>query len=123
MATPFTIEAKLSLPPDDGAVPADIDTLVGGTYTSKVDVELAFTGSDPQNVPFGTLSSAGAKVVYLEYKQGTAPINVRFNDGIVDMELAVGGCIAYVNPTPSSGITSLAIIHTAAGTARVVLLG
>lgn len=122
---PAVISGTLTSPPDEGVNPTPVQFGLSISYVSEVESRLIMTGSGSQAVPFGTVGAPGAKLILLEYEPDpvAAPILVKFNGGVETIELAPGGFIAYGNPTPGSGITSLTLVRTTDAVVRVRLFG
>lgn len=126
MATAFSIEGNLFVPPVSGAVAAPLPFGLAGTFDSKVEIDLelpALAGS--KSVDFGTLPVAGAKALLVshEYVQGADPVLLTLNAADTPIELSTGGFLLLGSPVPVDGLISLSIAHTAAARVRVRLLG
>jgi len=125
-AKPFTLNAIVTLPPDDGQPVGSRDLIASGTFTHKVEAELVMTGAGTQVVNFGTIPSTGAKLVVVEYPvtdPADAPINLLVNGGVVGIPISAGGGTVLSSPTPTgAGITALSIVRTGSGTVKVTLL-
>lgn len=127
-ATPFTLQGFLRYPPDDGAADADRDFSVQSSYLSKSEADLNLVGAGSHTVSFGTLTALGAKGILIEVAAAApgataAPINVRFNGGVEDVEISQGGFFAFGSPNPLAGILGLEIIHTQNACVKVRVLG
>lgn len=125
-AKPYTLNAQVTLPPDDGQPAAIRDLLASGSFTHKVESELVLPTSGTRVVSFGTIPASGAKLVMLEYPVTTvadAEINLLINGSVTPFPISPGGGVILSSPTPGgSGITSLSIVHTTTGTVKVTLL-
>jgi len=125
MATPFSFSGTLNLPATPGLPLDPIPLLASLEYSKKAEFELEFTGSGTVPVPFGSIASPGAKfiVVMQESTTGAAAVTLRRNASATGgSEITPGGFVVECNPTPSAGITSLELVHTASGRVRVWLL-
>lgn len=126
MPTAFTTEAKLNLPGTPGLPVDAILFAMQGQYGSKIEFEfdLPITAGT-QAVNFGTLPSTGVKaaLIYYEPASGAPPVAIVINGGNQPIELSTGGFFLYASPSPSVGITSMSVTHTAAGKIRGWLLG
>jgi hypothetical protein len=122
---PFTLQGTLTLPPDEGAQQVPISFSLSGSFTSLLESRLVMTGAGTTVVPFGTVGTPGAKVLVIEYEAavGAAPVQLNFNGGTDDIELAPGGLLVYASPVPVAGLTSLSIVRTTDAVIRVRLLG
>lgn len=127
--TPFTSDASLTYPPDDGAAAAPRSNSVSGTYQHEAGGRYVLTGAGAQVVDFGSLASIGAKAIHVEVAPvaagGTAAaVLVSINGGTEEWEIAQGGHIEYANPIPSAaGILSMSIAHTQDACVTVRILG
>ena len=84
--------------------------------------ENVLTGSGVQVVDFGSV--ADAKAIFVEVaSDAAAPINLRFNGGTDDHEVAAGGFYAASNPVPATGVSALSIVYTADAKVTVRILG
>lgn len=126
MATPFTLSGELLLPVDPGQPNSIVAFSLADQFNHKVDYEFSYTGSATESVSLGTLAS-GAKAIVLEFDFDPAadPINIRFNGGgsSGQMEISSGGFYVFGSPAPSSGITTLDIVHTTDVKVRLRVLG
>ena len=126
MATPFTAQAILNLPGTPGLAADPISFLLSSQYDSKAEFEYKLpAGSGSKTVDFGTMPSAGAKLVLAYYEPANAapPIAITLNGGNQPLELTSGGTFLFCSPTPAAGITSMSLAYTGAGRVRVWLLG
>jgi len=126
MTTPFSFEGTLTAPEGRELHGEPIPFLAKGVFDSKIShvFDLPLTpGTLP--VDFGTIPTAGAKLIAMKYESrpGAAPVRLQINGGTNTIELSSGGCISYFSPTPDVGITSLSITHTTSGRIRVWVLG
>lgn len=121
----IVLSGTASYPPDDGQAAVPVQFGYSGQYTSVVDSKLVETGAGTRVVPFGSIGAPGAKVAVIEYEAavGAAPVNLRFNGGTDNFELAPGGLLVWANPSPSIGITALSIVRTGDCSIRVRLFG
>lgn len=125
-AKPYTLNAVVTLPPDDGQPIGTRDLVGSGTFTHKVELELVMDASGDEAVPFGSIPSTGAKLAVVEYpvtSSSDAPITVTINGANAGIPISRGGGIILSSPDPSgAGITSMSINHTTTGTVKVTLL-
>jgi hypothetical protein len=127
-AEPFSAQASLSFPPDDGKPLASIVEALAGTFEQKVDDKLKFTTTGPHVIGMGSIITPGAKVLLIEYEatRGTEnqqPIAVAINGGLVPLELTPGGFLLLANPVPVAGVTAVTITNTGIANVRVRVLG
>lgn len=129
MATPipFQLTGVLTYPPDDGEPNADHPFSLSSSYDHSAVFKYELTGSGTKTVDFGTISTNGAKAILIELAtDATAPVMVQVNGGGAggQLELSAGGIFALASPNPTaSGVLSLDLVHTAAATVRVRVLG
>lgn len=122
MATAFALAGSLDYPPDDGQPVGKRVFSQSGSFDSKSEVDLILTGTGTHEVGFGTV--VGAKAILLEVASSSlASVNVRFNGGTDDVEIAPGGFFAYSNPVPDSGIESMSIVYTMDARVQLRILG
>jgi hypothetical protein len=125
-AKPYTLNALVTLPPDDGQPIASLDLTASGSFTHKVELELVMDAAGDEVVPFGSIPSTGAKLVMVEYpvtSSADAPIGITINGGDEPILISAGGGIILSSPTPTgAGIVSMSINHTTTGTVKVTLL-
>lgn len=125
-AEPFSIQASVTLPPDDGQPNSILDFSFTGQFTSKMVQRLELAGSGVHSVGFGSIGAPGVKAVFLEYLNNAAtgllPVILKVNGGTDQIEVTPGGCWIYCNPNAVGGITALSITRTAGCTIRVTLL-
>ena len=125
-AKPYTLNAIVTLPPDDGQPIGSRDLVASGNFTHKQEAELVIQGAATTVVGFGTIPSTGAKLMMVEYPQTLvtdAPINLLLNGGVVGIPISPTGGAILSSPSPTgAGITSLSIVTTAAATVKVTLL-
>ena len=123
---PFSLQASVTLAPDDGQPNAILDFSFTGQFSSKMTQKLELSGTGTHAVGFGTIAAPGVKAVFLEYlnnaASGLQPVMLTVNGGTDDIEVSPGGCWIYCNPNAVAGITSLSIAHTSSATIRVTLL-
>lgn len=124
MSTAYTYSGQLNYPPDSGQPAADRAFSISGNFDAKSVVELELTGAGTQVVDFGSIAAPGAAVVLVKHDADASgsPIQLRFNGGSDDIELAPGGFLAYSSPVPATGITALSVIHTAVAHVRIWIL-
>jgi hypothetical protein len=125
-AKPYTLSAVATLPPDDGQPVGSRDISASGSFTHKQESELKISGAGTTVIGFGTIPSTGAKLVVVDYEVTTPsdpPITVVINGSTPGIPISAGGGMAISSPNPSgSGITTMSIVATAAGTVKVTLL-
>lgn len=125
-AEPYTLSAIVTLPPDEGQPVGNRDLVASGSFTHKMEAKLNISGAGTTVVPFGTIPSTGAKILMVDYPVTTPsdpPINLLVNGGVVGIPISPGGGTVMSSPNPTgSGITSLSIVATGAGTVKVTLL-
>jgi len=122
----YTALASLQFPPDSGMPQATVSETLTGTFTKRVSQKYVLTVAGTTVVDLAAVGSPGAKALFVQYEQETAsdaPINLRFNGGTDDVELAPNGFLLYSSPNPATGITALSIICTGAARVRVDVLG
>jgi hypothetical protein len=127
-AEPFSAQASLSFPPDDGKPLASIVEALAGTFEQKVDDKLKFIANGTHVIGMGSIVAPGAKVLLVEYEatKGTEnqqPVTVTINGGLVPLELSPGGFLLLANPVPAAGVTAVSITNTGIANVRVRVLG
>jgi len=124
---PFQLTGQLTYPPDDGEPNADNPFSLSSSFDSEAKFKYELTGSGSKVVDFGSIDTVGAKVVLIELAtDATAPVMVQLNGGGAtgQVELSAGGVWALGSPNPTiNGVLSLTLVHTAAATVRVRILG
>jgi hypothetical protein len=127
MSTPFTLSGTLQLPPDLGVPNTNIPFSTSSGFDSRSEAEYNFVGAGTKVVDFGTITSPGAKAILIEVDPNATatPVLVQFNGGGApgQVEIAPGGFIAYANPVPLTGITSVSIVYSTNVRVRIRLLG
>jgi len=127
MSTPFQAQGTLTLPEAPGLVATTIPFGVIGQFDSRVCADYAFPASSgTQTVDFGTLPDPeGAKCVFVTYEAGSGEtdISVTINGANQPLPLSPGGFLLFASPSPTAGITSMALAYTGMGQVRVWLLG
>lgn len=125
MSTPFSLEAKLLLPPDVGLPPDPIALSVSSQFDSEADFVLKLTASGTKAVPLGTADVPGLKGLFIKVDASSTaqPVIVRFNGALTGIEISPGGGFSYASPNPVDGITQLDIDFATAVTVRVWALG
>lgn len=122
MTTPYTYQGTLVYPPDDGQPDAIRDFSVAGQFGSKCEKDLELVGAGTETVSFGTV--VAAKAILIEVAaDALAPVNINFNGGSDDIEIAKGGFLAFSSPVPVAGITTFDIVHTMDAKVKVRILG
>lgn len=122
MATAFALAGSLDYPPDDGQPVAKRPFSQSGNFDSKAEGDLILTGAGTHTVGFGTVDMAKGILVEVA-ATSQAPVNLRFNGGTDDFEIAAGGFLAYSNPVPVNGIEEMEIVYTADARVQYRLLG
>lgn len=122
MVTPYSFQGTLVYPPDEGQPAATRAFTQSGNYASKIEADYVLTGSGVQVVDFGSVADAKAILVEVA-SDAAAPINLRFNGGTDDHEVAAGGFYAASNPVPATGVSALSIVYTADAKVTVRILG
>jgi hypothetical protein len=125
---PYTIEAKLSFPPDEGLPAAVRSAMLAGNYTKVACAKYSLTGAGTQVVDFASIASPGAKAILMEYNNddpqaGLQPVNVSINAGTDLWEISPGGHLSYSNPNPTAGITAMSIAYTSEARINIWILG
>jgi hypothetical protein len=125
MASPVIATLNVNAPPDEGLPPDDLPFIVAISAEQRTVQRLKLTGSGSKVVDFGTIGSAGAKlvVVSLETGVGVLPITCRFNGAAGNMEVSPGGFFCVASPLPVAGVFSMEIFHTANAAAKVWIFG
>lgn len=126
MSTPFSLEAKLLLPPDVGLPPDPIALAVSNQFDSEADFVFQLTGSGTKSVDLGSIASPGIKglLIKVDSSATASPIVVKINGSSTGgIEISPGGGIGYASPSPQAGITQLDIVYTTAVTVRIWALG
>lgn len=126
MLTPFTLEAKLLLPPDVGLPPDPIVLSVAMQFDSEADFVFKLTGSGIKAVDLGSIADPGIKglLIKVDTNPTSAPVLVKINGSSTGgIEISPGGGLSYASPNPLAGITQLDIVYTTAVTVRVWALG
>ena len=121
--TPFTFAGQLGLPSDPSlpgtpAIPfnfADSANAQGGGVFNV-------TGSGSVVVPFSGIAYAKAVLVRYDAQTGAQPITLALN-GTNPVSLPPGGMFLWFAPSPTAGLSSLTIAHTASCQIRVWVLG
>lgn len=124
---PFQLNGVLTYPPDDGEPNADNPFALSSSFDSEAKFKYELTGAGSKDVSFGSIDTVGAKAILIELAaDATAPIMVQLNGGGASgqIELSAGGLWAFGSPTPTiNGVLSMTLVHTAAATVRVRVLG
>jgi hypothetical protein len=123
---PFSFTGALQLAADQSLPQDPIPFNGSSSFIALESSVLNLVGSGTQAVPFGSIGAPGAKGVMVRYdsgQSGAAPILATLNSGSQPLEIAPGGFLVWINPTPSAGATSLSIAFTASCQVRVWLLG
>jgi hypothetical protein len=127
--TPFTSDASLTYPPDDGKAAVARSNSVSGTFQHEGGGRFVLEGAGTQVVDFGSLSTNGAKSIHIEVAPVAAggiaaPVLVTINGGVEPWEIAQGGHIEYCNPIPTpAGVLAMSIAHTQDACVVVRILG
>lgn len=122
---PVAFSGSLQLAADQSLPQAPIPFNASGQYTKQTALLLDIAGAGTTVVPFGTITAPGAKGVFVRYDAQPSPaaaVTVAINAGTQPVELSPGGFLAYFNPTPAAGITSMSVVATAACQLRIWLL-
>lgn len=122
MPTPFSLQGTLVYPPDGGQPNATRAFSNSGNFTSKQESDLVLTGSGTKVVNLGTVAAIKGLLIELD-ATSLAPVNLLFNGGIVPVELAPGGFLAYSSQAPVAGLTALSIVYTMNATLQIRILG
>jgi hypothetical protein len=122
MSTPFTYQGSLVYPPDAGQPAATRAFSISGNYDVKAEFDFELVGAGTQVVDFGSVADAKAILVEVA-SDAAAPVNLRFNGGTDDHEISASGFYASANPTPSTGISALSLVHTGDAKVTVYILG
>jgi hypothetical protein len=125
---PYSAKSTLTFPPDDEKTAVERSAAYSGNFTQRVEHKLSLVGAGTHVVGFGTIAAPGVRAILLEYNnddpQGSlAPLAVTVNGGVTAMEVAPGGHFSFSSPTPTAGITSMSIGHTAAARVNIWMLG
>lgn len=126
MSTPFALVASLQLPGDSGLPVDPIPFNVSSAFTSEADVVLNLTGTGTKSVPFGSIGGAGALGVFIKVDPSASaqPIQVKVNGSSTGLlEISPGGCLCYMNPNPTAGITQLDIVYPTSCVVKCWVLG
>src|SRR5262249_45999410 len=127
MATPFSFQGALHLPPDACIAAVPIPMHMQGQFSSKTDIELKLQGGGTIDVPLGTLGPAGLKGLLIKVDASAdptaAPIVVKTNGQQKGEEIAPGGFLAIASPLPKDGIKAITITYTSENTVKVWALG
>src|SRR3972149_7991488 len=104
MATPFTLQGSLVLPPDTGQPNCTIPFALASAFDGEQHYILNLLGAGTKTIDFGTVVSPGLKAFLLEVDPSAtaAPINVRINGGgaVGQWEVSAGGFLACGRPGP-----------------------
>ena len=122
MGTPFSFDGTLMAPEGMEMRGEPIAFSTQGQFDSRVNYVLDLPhGAGAQEIDFGTIPDAGAKMLVVKYDHRVAamPIRLMLNNSAEHIEVASGGFLVYVNPIPNAGITSLSLSHTTAGRVRI----
>jgi hypothetical protein len=111
MSKAFSFQGALNYPPDSGQPVASRAFSQSGSFTSKAEYEYVLTGAGTQIVDFGSVTKAKAVLIDV-HADSAAPVNVIFNGGTEPIEISPGGFAALASPTPSTGISGLALVHS-----------
>lgn len=130
-ATPFTSDASLTYPPDDGKAAVARSNSVSNTFQHEAGGRFVLTGTGTQTVDFGSIASVGAKAIHVEVEPVAAggvaaPVNFQLNGAGVpgNIEIAQGGHIEFASPIPTAGgILSMDIVYTQDACVTVRILG
>ena len=127
---PFTYTGKLTYPPDIGAPNAEVSVNFAGNFENEAVFVYKLQGAGTRVVDFGTLVSAGAKLINLEVDPDASPaaaaLMVQVNGGGAggQVEVPPGGFLTIGNPKPTAlGVLSLELVHTTDLCVRVRVLG
>ena len=124
---PFQFTGQLTYPPDDGEPNADNPFTLSSSFNSEAKFKYELTGAGSKAVDFGSIDTVGAKAVLIELAaDATASVMVQINGGGVagQVEVSPGGFWALGTPNPTvNGVLSMTLVHTAAATVRVRVLG
>lgn len=124
---PFQFTGQLTYPPDDGEPNADNPFSLTSSFSSEAKFKYELTGAGSKTVDFGSIDTVGAKAILVELAaDATAPVMVQINSGGAtgQVEVSPGGFWALGTPTPTvNGVLSMELVHTAAATVRVRILG
>ena len=127
MATPFTFQGTLSLPPDNSLPQDPIPFGVSAQFSSKAEFILQLVGAGSKVIDLGTLAPPGAKGYLIKADPGSTvlPITVRLNGAGAagEEEISAGGFKAVGSPNPVAGVTSLEILYSSNVTVRIWVLG
>jgi hypothetical protein len=126
MSTPFTLDAKLLLPPDVGLPPDPIALSVASQFDSEADFVFKLTGTGTKAVNLGSIASPGIKGLFIKVDAGASvqPILVKINGSSTGgIEISAGGGLGFASPNPAAGITQLDITFASDVTVRVWALG
>ncbi len=123
---PFSFSGALQLAADQ-SLPQDPIPFNGSSqFISLQESVLTLVGTGTKTVDFGSIGAPGAKGVMIRYdsgQTGAAPVEVTVNGGSQALEIAPGGFLVWINPSPAAGATALSIAFTASCQVRVWLLG
>ena len=129
-AQPFAFQGALQLAADQSLPPDPIPFNASGNYNSQSGGLLNLSGSGSVAVPFGTVPVSGpqigAKLLAIRYdanQQGAQSVLVTINGSTPPLEIAPGGFIVWINPSPAAGVTACSISYTASCNLRVWVLG
>lgn len=122
MPVAFTFAGSLDYQPDDGQPVAKRAFSQSGNFDSKQESDLVLTGAGTHVVDFGTLAAAKALLIEVA-PTSLAPVNLNFNGGADDIEIAPGGFLALSSPTPATGISDLSIVYTMSAGVKIRILG
>lgn len=126
MSIPFTIEAKLLLPPDVGLPPNLIAVSLASSFDSEADFVFKLVGTGAQSIDLGSIDTPGLKGLFIKVDAGASvqPIVVTVNGSSTGgVEISAGGWLAFASPNPATGITQLDIAFASDVTVRVWALG
>ena len=116
----FQLAADQSLPQDP------IPFNYSGTYLALEAHLMSQGGAATVAIPFGTIGAPGCKGLLVRYDAQpapAAPVMLRLNGGVTDIELTPGSLFAYFNASPANGITQAQLVFTQACQMRVWVLG
>lgn len=127
MSTPFTAQAVLTYPPDDGEDARPRSNTVSSSYVEEASFKYVLTGSGTKVVDFGSIDTNGAKAIQVEVDpSATAPVMVQVNGGGASgqIEVSAGGHWQLASPSPTTnGVLAMSLVHTVDAIVWVRILG
>lgn len=112
-ASTFNVQfaGSFTTPPYTGQPECPVPINYTAQYTRKTVQRFEKTGSGTGAVDLSNLPTVGAKLIVVQVDPDSSsaalPIQVQINGSTDDIEISVGGFLAYGSPKPAVGITEV----------------